>query len=45
MHDMSDYSDGEIATLIISGGLFLGLVVCMGSCGLIYGWVIVEKKF
>ena len=37
MANIYDYDEGEIAAIIICGGLILGLVVCMGMCGVLYG--------
>ena len=37
MANIYDYDEGEIAAIIICGGLLLGLVVCMGMCGVLYG--------
>ncbi len=33
-----DYNEGQIAAIIICGGLLFGLFVCMGMCGVLYGY-------
>ena len=39
MKSLLEYSDGEIALILVGGGVLAALTMCLGLCGLLHGYV------
>ena len=37
MKSLLEYSDGEIALILVGGGVLAALIMCLGLCGLLHG--------
>ena len=37
MKSLLEYSDGEIALILVGGGVLAALTMCLGLCGLLHG--------
>ena len=42
MKSLLEYSDAEIALILVGGGVLAALTMCLGLCGLLHGYVCVR---
>ena len=45
MKSLLEYSDAEIALILVGGGVLAALTMCLGLCGLLHGYVCVPQPY